>query len=121
MGQTTGFLTKSLTATARIPARRFVAFGAADGTGVPATNKGAFIYGVSSDIDTEVGQRASVHSTGNIADIDYGAAITRGDPLTCDAQGRAVPAVDGDFIGGFAEVSGVLGDIGTCIVVPGIR
>lgn len=121
MGQTTGLLTKSLIATTAILARRFVNFGAADGTGVPAADATKFIYGVSSELDTDVGEHCSVHSVGNIADIVYGGTVTRGDPLTSDAQGRAIKATTtGQFIGGFAEVSGVAGDIGTCIVSPGI-
>jgi len=121
MGQTTGFLTKSLTATGFIAKRRFVVFGPADGTGAQASAATSFIAGVSSDIDTDVGQRASVFMGGNIADIEYGANVTRGQPLTADAQGRAIPATSaGQFIGGFAEVSGVLGTIGSCIVQPHI-
>jgi len=121
MGQTTGFLTKSLQATTAIPARRFVAYGAADGTGVPASGTAAFIAGISSDLDTDVGQRASVFMNGNIAEVTYGATVARGDPLTSDAQGRAIKATAaGQFVGGFAEISGVVGDIGSCVVSPGI-
>lgn len=119
MGQTTGFLTKSLVATTAIPARRLVKFGAADGTGVPAVDGAAFIYGVSSEIDTAVGERVSVHSVGNIADVEYGGTVTRGDALTADAQGRAVATTTaGARCVGFAEVSGVVGDIGSTIVTP---
>jgi hypothetical protein len=122
MGRTTGFLTKSLEATTAIPARRFVKYGAADGTGVPAVSGAAFIAGVSSELDTAVGERASVFMNGNIADIVYGGNVTRGDPLTADAEGRAVaaaPAAGANvFCGGFAEVSGVLGDIGSVAVSP---
>lgn len=119
MGQTTGFLTKSLTATAAIRARRFVKYGAADGTGVEATDATAFIAGVSSELDTAQGERASVHMNGNIVDIVYGGTVTRGDPLTADAQGRAIVAnTAGQRCGGFAEVSGVVGDIGSCTVSP---
>lgn len=120
MGQTTGFLTKSLTATTAILARRFVNYGAADGTGIPAVDATKFIVGVSSEIDTAVGERASVHMNGNIADIVYGGTVARGDPLTSDATGRAIKAtVLGQFIGGYAEVSGVVNDIGSCVVAPG--
>lgn len=121
MGQTTGFLTKSLTATTAIPARRFVNYGAADGTGVPAADATKFIVGVSSELATAVGERASVHMVGNIADVEYGGNVARGDALTADAQGRAITTTTiGNRIGGFAEVSGVLGDIGSCVVAPGV-
>lgn len=120
MGQTTGFLTKSLIATTAIPARRFVNYGAADGTGIPAVDATKFIVGVSSEIATAVDERASVHMNGNIADIDYGGTIARGDPLTSDAAGKAIKAtVAGQHIGGWAEVSGVSGDVGSCVVAPG--
>lgn len=119
MGMTTGFLTKSLTATVRIPKLTLVTFGAADGSGVPATDATKYIRGVSSDIDTEIGQRASVFMVGNIADVTYGATIARGDPITADAQGRAIKATTaGQYCVGFAEVSGVVGDIGSIDVSP---
>jgi hypothetical protein len=123
MGQTTGLLTKSLEATTAVTKRRLVKFGAADGAGVPAVDATAFIVGVSSDVDTAIGERISVYSTGNIADVEYGGAVARGDPLTADAQGRAVaaaPAAGANaFIVGYAEVSGVLGDIGSAYILPG--
>lgn len=122
MGMTTGLLTKSLEATTAITKRRLVKFGAADGAGVPAVDATAFIVGVNSDVDVAIGERASVFSTGNIADVEYGGTVTRGDPLTADAQGRAVTvgAVAGTnyFVVGYAEVSGVLGDIGSVYVIP---
>lgn len=123
MGQTTGLLTKSLEATTAITKRRLVKFGAADGTGVPAVDSAAFIVGVNSDVDVAIGERASVHSIGNIADVEYGGTVARGDPLTSDASGRAITAAPGAganaYIVGFAEVSGVLGDIGSVYVCPG--
>lgn len=119
MGRTTTGLIKSLEATALVRARRFVTFGAADGTGVEATSGDVYIRGVSADIDTAPGERISVQMSGNVAEIVYGGNVTRGDPLTADAQGRAVTAAAGDRIGGFAEVSGALGDIGTVDVAPG--
>jgi len=119
MGQTTGFLTKSLTATAAVTRRRLVTYGAADGTGVQASGTAAAIVGVSSEIDTAIGERISVHMIGNIADVEYGGNVSRGDPLTSDANGRAIVATAaGQRCVGFAEVSGVLGDIGSVPVAP---
>jgi hypothetical protein len=119
MGHTTGFLTKSLTATAAIPARRIVSYGPADGTGVPANGSAAALVGVSSELATDIGQRASVHMIGNIADTEYGGNVSRGDPITADAQGRAIVATAaGQRCVGQAEVSGVLGDIGSVAVAP---
>jgi hypothetical protein len=121
MSKTTGFLTKSLTATTRIPAHTLVTFGPADGTGVPSSGTGAMLVGASSEIDTEIGERCSVHSTGNIAPVLCGGNVSRGDPLTSDANGRAITAnAAGQRIVGFAEVSGVAGDIIFAYIVPGI-
>jgi hypothetical protein len=123
MGRTTTGLIKSLEATTAIPKRRLVKFGAADGTGVPAVDGASYIRGVSSDIDTAVGERASVQMAGNIADVEYGGNVGRGDPLTADNIGRAVvaaPAAGANvYIVGYAEVAGVLGDIGSVDVLPG--
>lgn len=59
---------------------------------------------------------------GNIEDVVFGGNVTRGQPLTADAQGRAVaaaPAAGANvYCIGFAEVSGVVGDIGTVIISP---
>ncbi len=123
MGRTTTGLIKSLEATAAITKRRLVTFGAADGTGIQAVGGAAYIRGVNSELDTAVGERASVLMTGCVADVEYGGAVTRGDPLTSDATGRAItaaPAAGANaFIVGYAEVSGVLGDIGSVDVLPG--
>lgn len=121
MGRTTNGLIKSRNATTAIPAYRFVKEGAADGTAVPAVDAASAIIGVSSELDTAVGERVSVQQGGNVAEIMFGGNVTRGDYLTADAQGRAITTTTtGARYGGIAEVSGVLGDIGTCTVVLGI-
>ncbi len=120
MGRTTTGLIKSLEATVAVQKRRLVTFGAADGTGVLATGAAAYIRGVSSDIDTAIGERISVQMSGNVADVEYGGTVARGDALTSDATGRAITTTTaGNFIVGFAEVSGVVGDIGSVDVIPG--
>lgn len=123
MGRTTGLLQKGYTATAAISARRIVKFGAADGTVVTATDGSAPLIGVQSELDCDSGDRASVAMVGNIEDVVFGGNVTRGDPLTADATGRAVvaaPAAGANaYIIGFAEVSGVANDIGTVIINPG--
>ena len=118
MGKSTGFLTKGYTATTAIPARTLVKFGGADGTVVPsaaATDSG---IGVSSDIDTAVGERCDVFMNGNIAPVVFGGTITRGAAVTSNATGQAVAAATGNRAVGSAEVSGVSGDIGTIIISP---
>jgi len=58
--------------------------------------------------------------THGISSIVYGGTVTRGAPLTSDANGRAVVAVAGQSIIGFATVAGVSGDIGYCRISPGL-
>lgn len=121
MGRTTGFLQKGYTAGGTITARRFVKFGAADGAVIQAVAATSAIIGVQSELSIVAGERASVAMVGNIEDVDFGGTITRGDPLTSDANGKAIKATTtGQFIAGFAEVSGVSGDIGTVILSPGV-
>lgn len=123
MGRTTTGLIKSLEATTAVPKRTLVKLGAADGIGVPAVDGTAYIAGVSADVDIAIGERISVQMVGCIADVIYGGNVTRGDPLTADASGRAITAAPAAgvnaFIVGYAEVSGVLADIGSLYVMPG--
>ena len=122
MGRTTGLLQKGYTATALIRANRLVAHGAADGTVVEATVSTAAIIGVQSELDCAANDRASVAMVGNIEEVVYGGNVARGDPLTSDGQGRAIKAVPAAgvnaFCVGFAEVSGVVGDLGTVTISP---
>lgn len=122
MSEITVGLKDSLNATTAIPARTLVKFGAADGTGVPAVDAAAFIAGVSDDIDIAVGERVTVFGAGNLKDVLYGGTVARGDPLTSDAQSRAVKSTTiGDFCVGFAKKSGVVGDIGSVLISPFVK
>ena len=122
MGRTTGLLQKGYTATTAIPKRTLVKWGAADGTVVPAVAATDFVIGVSSDVDTAIGERCSVAMVGNIEDVIFGGNVTRGDPLVAAAGGKAVVAAPaaGSNVRciGYAEVSGVNNDIGTVIISP---
>jgi len=121
MGRTTNGLIKSRIATATVRAYRFVVEGATDGTCVEATGATTTLIGISAEVDTPVGDRVSVQQGGNVAEILYGGTIARGDYLTSDAQGRAIATTTtGNRYGGIAEVSGVVGDIGTATVALGI-
>ena len=79
------------------------------------------LMGVSGNIPAAAGERIDIAKEG-IADVLYGGTITRGQPLTSDAFGRAVAAAPGagtnNRIIGFAEVSGVIGDIGSVFISP---
>lgn len=77
-----------------------------------ATDK---LVGVSvPNITAPSGQRVDVVLEG-IAQVTAGGTVTRGDPLTSDASGRAVTAAPGagtnNRLIGFAETSAVVGDI----------
>jgi hypothetical protein len=121
MGRTTNGIIKSRIASVNVAGMRFVKEGAADGFGALAVDSAAMILGVTSELDTLAGDRMSVIMVGNIAPIVYGGTVARGDVLTADAQGRAVATTTtGARFGGTAEVAGVLGDIGSVVINPGI-
>ena len=98
-----------------IPAFSIVKVGANDGGALAAAAATDKIIGVSTDIAAASGERCDV-ILGGVADVLFGGAVTRGDPLTADASGRAVTAAPvagtNNRLIGFALVSGVLGDVG---------
>ncbi len=107
--------TKTYTAQGAIAGRRFIVHGTADRHVAQAAAGGACILGVNERLDVVDGERVDVIK-GGLAEIEYGGVITRGDPLTADADGKAVkadPAAGANIhIGGWAEISGAAGDFG---------
>jgi hypothetical protein len=120
-GHTPGLI-KGYKAEAAVTKRRIVKPGTADGNVVPAAAVGDALMGVSTEIDSAIGESCDVIKSG-LADVEYGGAVTRGDWLTSDASGRAVAAAPAAAANanviGRAEVSGVLGDIGVVFIAPG--
>ncbi|MBA3577286.1 MAG: DUF2190 family protein [Sphingomonas sp.] len=114
----TNGITKPYTAGATIAARRIVKFGAADGVVIQAAAATDLSIGVSTDLGSASGERQDVFMIGNIAEVDFGGTIARGTAVTADATGKAVAAIAGNKAVGFAEVSGVTGDVGTVIISP---
>lgn len=106
-------------AEAAIPAYTIVKPGATDGSWVPAAAATDLMGGVSESVAAASGERVDVARVG-IADVLYGGTVTRGQKLTSDASGRAVTAVSGNHVIGTAEVSGVVGDIGSVLIAPGV-
>jgi hypothetical protein len=115
-------LIKNLIASAIIAAFRIVR-GVTDEQHVTtAIDSQAPMLGVSNALGVEaIGDRVDVITHG-FADVEYGGAVSIGDPLTADAQGRAVKAT---FVGeqvvyivGYAATDGVLGDIGSMRIAP---
>lgn len=114
---------KNHTADAAIGAYRLVINGAADGNVAQAAGVAAALIGVTDRLAAAVaGDRIDI-VRGGIAEVEYGATVARGDPLTSDATGRAVTAAPAagvnNYILGYAEVSGVVGDIGCVYITAG--
>lgn len=105
-----------------IAAYRIVRHGGADDTVVQASAATDAVFGVSTSVASPANDRCDVVE-GGIAEVEYGGAVTRGQFLVADAQGRAVaaaPAAGANVrVIGIAQESGVLGDIGSVKVAPG--
>lgn len=116
-------LTTAFRAGGAIAKRRILIHGSADGLAIQAVGAAAPLLGISTDIPTDSGAIVDA-IRGGLAPVEYGGTITRGAPLTADADGRAVAAnlaaATVTYIIGFAEVEGVVGDIGSVHVVPGV-
>lgn len=136
-------LAKTFTAAGTINDARIIKFDAADNTVVQAAAATDLSIGISK---VPQGQRQRVIQTGNtppvipgvtivsgeridvvlsgIADVLYGANVTRGQKLTSDAIGRAIPAAPAAGanaqIVGIAGSSGVAGDIGTVYLAQSV-
>lgn len=117
-------LNKNYTAEGAIGAYRIVKFGAADGGVVAAAAATDKLIGVNDRIAFAAsGDRGDIVRVG-IAEVEYGGTVAAGDLLTSDASGRAVvaaPATGANArIIGIAEVAGVVGDIGSMLIAPGV-
>lgn len=116
-------ITKAYKAEAALTKFRIVKHGAADDQVVMGAAAADKLIGVTSELDTAIGDTADVVKTG-LANVEYGGNVGRGDPLTSDASGRAVtaaPAAGANIrLIGYAEASGVLGDIGQVAIFPSV-
>ncbi|MBN5381466.1 DUF2190 family protein [Serratia marcescens] len=98
--------------------RQLVMHGTVDDEITPAVDGSKLIIGVTSAIGNDIGEAADVIRSG-LAIVRYGADVTVGQPLTADAEGRAVPAAAGNFYIGFAEYAGAEDDHGSVWIAPG--
>ncbi len=110
-------LIRNHTSAAAILPRRIIAFGATDGAVQQGGASSDPLIGISGPRGAAAaGERIDVYRDG-IRDVEYGGGITQGDPITSDADGKAVAAAPAAGVAarivGFAEVSGVSGDIGS--------
>lgn len=114
-------LIRNFTAEAAVAAFRIVKFGATDGSVAQAAAVGDKAVGVSTEVPAALGERCDTQLD-EVAYVQYGGAVTRGDLLTSDANGKAVTAAPGagtnNRIIGIAMVSGVLDDIGQVSITP---
>lgn len=117
-------LIKNYTAGGAISPCRIVKPHTADGQVVQAAAAADFLMGVSVEIVSPAsGERCDVVKFG-IANVEFGGTVTRGGPVTSDANGKAVaaaPAAGSNVrIIGFAEISAVSGDIAPVLIGPSL-
>lgn len=95
---------------------------AAGKTVTTATNGTAPLVGVSDAMGAPIGGMCDVHRAGLVS-VRLGGAVSAGDPITADANGRGIEAApasgDSVFIVGFADEPGVADDIIDVFCAPG--
>jgi len=132
-------LTKNYLAGGAIAKHRIVKFDAADRKVVQAAAATDKLIGVSNDIAIADTERGDIIRT-DLAVVEYGGNVARGDLLTSDANGKAVAVTRhthtentaaeytqnattgaGSAVRtiGVAEISGVAGDLGEVLICPG--
>ncbi len=115
-------LTKSYNAEAAIGANLLVKPGANDWGVLQAAAATDKIIGVTTEVAAGINERCDVIHEG-IADVLLGGTVTRGDPITSDANGKGVTAAPSagtnNGIVGRALISGVSGDIIPVLVSVG--
>jgi hypothetical protein len=112
-------LTVSLVAGGALSPRRIVKHGAADNVVLMAALYSDALCGITGALATDSGKTCDIHKVG-LVPVEYGDVVTRGQALTSDDQGRAIPAALGHRIIGFAGESGIAGTIGSCLMAPGV-
>lgn len=118
----TGFATnyRAYQAEAAVIGYRIVKPGSADMTCVQAAGPTEALMGTSDSLDKATGEMVDV-SVGAIDKVRLGGTVTRGAALTSDASGKAVATTTiGHRIIGFAELSGVVDDLITYRIAPGV-
>lgn len=85
-------LTKNRIAGAVIAAFRFVKPGDADGEVLQAAGSTDYICGATGTLGASADERIDIHDVGMV-EVEFGGAVTRGQPVTSDADGKAIAAV----------------------------
>ncbi len=109
-------LVKTFIAEGAVAAQTIIKHGSGDGGVDTATANTDNILGVSTILESAIGDRCDVIVQG-IAEVIYGGAVAAGDLLTADASGFAITGT-GRVIGQ-AMVAGVSGDIGSVLISTG--
>lgn len=107
----------TLDASAEVAGRRIVTLTGDDYEAAQASAASDALIGISTETGAPDGGRLDVIIDG-VSNVEYGGTVAAGDPLTADAQGRAITAADGDNVVGRALIAGVSGDIGSVIIAP---
>lgn len=117
-------LFKTKTAGGAIAAYRIVSPGAADNQVVQASAATAALTGVTQQLGADAAGDPVDIAKGGIPEVTLGGIVAAGDPLTADADGKAIkaePAAGSNVrIVGFAEVAGIAGDRIPFQFAPGV-
>lgn len=98
----------NFTAETAVPAFRFAKAGTTEGN-VKLAGAGDTVLGVTGELDSAEGRRCDVQFDG-IAEVECGGSVTFGAKLVSDANGKAVAAESGEYLG-IALEGGASGDI----------
>jgi hypothetical protein len=114
-------LIKNYLAGAAIAAFRIVKF-SADNTVIQGAAATDYLIGIADGMGASAsGARVDVVK-GGVAYVEFGGSVTRGGPVTADANGKAVAAAPSAGtqarIIGFAEVTAASGDIAPVLIAP---
>jgi hypothetical protein len=113
---------RNFVAEAAVSQYRIVKFGASDTKVIQASATTAPLIGITDTAQDEAGKGVDIWQ-GGIHPIEYGGTVTRGAMLTSDSIGRGIAAAPSAgtnaYIIGQAQESGVVGQIGSCLIQPG--
>jgi len=105
-------LTKTMDASGAIKPFRIVAHGTNDFEVKQASDKTQPLLGTTDEVGRTPSGEVDV-ALSDMPDVEFGGSVAAGDPLTTDADGRAIKAtVSGSRIVGFAHTSAAAGVIG---------
>ncbi|MBX3545583.1 hypothetical protein [Chelatococcus sp.] len=115
-------LIKSFAAAAIVAGFRFVKFTANRLEVTLATGSDTHIAGCSDSLGADAGAQLDVMQVG-LGEVQLAGTVAAGDPLTADANGKAIKATAHTsnvvHYGGFAQLPGVSGDVIPYIIAPG--